>query len=231
MRFGPNTRCRTRLAALFILTLLTIAYALPAQARQVNRPTDAKGWSTLIHNRYKSIMSMSAQFEQTITHKESGIEEQRQGDLYFKKPFLVRWLSKPPHSELIVVGNEFLWQYFPDEELALKFKASDIDDQSEFLSVLTGRAPLVDRFKIVPQEEVEGVFSLKLVPFSPTMNLVEATIWVDMESGIILRLLYADFYGNLNDISFTNQTLNQGISDDMFSVKLPQNTLVEDHSK
>ena len=231
MHFRQTILCRTKLAALFILILLTIACALPAQAQRVNRPADAKAWSKLIHDHYKSIKSMSAQFEQTITHKESGIEEQRQGELYFKKPFLVRWVSRPPFSELIVVGKEHLWQYFPDEELALKFKASDIDDQSEFLSVLTGRAPLIEKFKIVPQEEVEGVFSLKLVPFSPSMNLVDATIWVDMESGLILRLLYTDFYGNMNDISFTNQVLDGRVSDDLFTVKLPPDTLIEDHTK
>lgn len=228
-------RSATRQTKTFlILALAAILLAAPvaqAGAQRVSRPANAKGWSELIHARYSKIKSMAAQFEQTVTHKESGIEEQRSGNLYFQKPFLVRWVSNPPFSETIVVDKEHLWQYFPDEELALKFKAAAIEDQGEFLAVLTGRAPLIEKFKIVPSEEVEGVYSLKLIPYSPSMSLVEATIWVDMESGLILRLLYADFYGNLNDIAFVNQELDVRMPSDAFSFKIPPGTVVEDHAK
>lgn len=231
MLFRSKTRARRGLATLTLLILLTIIYATHTGAQLVNRPTDAKGWSDLVFARYQKVQTMRAQFEQTITHKESGIDEQRAGELFFQKPFFVRWESRPPFDELIVVDKENLWQYFPEEELALKFRAADVDDQSEFLAVLTGRAPLMDKFRITPQQEVEGVFSLKLMPFSPSMSLVEATIWVDMESGLILRLSYTDFYGNVNDIAFVNQELDVRLPDEVFSLRLPPDTAVEDHTK
>ncbi len=206
---------------------------LPAavMAQPLNRPSDAKGWSDLVHKRYQNIKTMHAAFEQTITHKESGIEEHRTGDLYFKKPFLARWVSNQPYPELLVVEEKFLWQFFPEEELALKFKVENIDDQSEFLSVLTGRAPLADKFKIVPKDEIEGVKSLQLLPYSPSPSLVEATIWVDMESGIILRLLFTDFYSNLNDISFVNQELDIKLDNSLFKFNVPPGVVVEDYTK
>lgn len=231
MPFRSKTRKRKSLALLVLLIILTTIYASHVGTQPVNRPADAKGWSDLVFARYQKVDTMRAQFEQTITHKESGIDEQRSGELFFQKPFLVRWESHPPYSELIVVDNNYLWQYFPEEELALKFKAADVDDQSEFLAVLTGRAPLVEKFRITPQDEVEGVYSLKLLPHSPSMSLVEATIWVDMESGLILRLAYTDFYGNINDIAFVNQELDVRLPGAVFSVKLPPDTTIEDHTK
>lgn len=231
MLFLHKIRQRKSLAILLLLVLPTIIYASQAGAQRVSRPEGAKGWSDFVFARYQQVKTMRAQFEQSIVHKESGIEEQRTGELFFQRPFLARWSSNPPFSELIVVDKNFLWQYFPDEELALKFKARDVDEQSEFLSVITGKAPLIEKFRIRPQQEIEGVFSLQLLPISPSMSLVDATIWVDMESGLILRLSYTDFYGNINDIAFINQELDVRMPEDAFTIKLPPATVIEDHSK
>lgn len=229
--------CRTNInwskaaALLALFVALALVCGERATAQPVNRPGSAKEWSDFIFARYQKVKTMRAYFEQNIVHKESGIEEQRTGELFFKKPFLVRWVSNQPFEELIVVDKNHLWQYFPEEELILKFNAADVDDQSEFLSVLAGRAPLAEKFKIVPQQEVEGVFSLKLLPISPSMNLVEAVVWVDMESGLILRLSYTDFYGNINDISFTNQALDVAIPDDTFKMGNFPGVIIEDYTK
>lgn len=231
MLLRPTTRSSGRIAVFILLAAMLLFGTAAAEAQRLNRPDSAKGWSDLIHARYQKIKTMHAVFEQNIVHKESGIEEERNGELFFQKPFLARWVSNPPHREVIVIDKSFLWQYFPDEELALKFKAADMDVQSEFLGVITGRTPLIEKFRITQQEEVEGVFSLKLLPYEPSMSLVEAVIWVDMDSGLILRLLYTDFYGNTNDISFMNQELDVRISKDVFELKLPPGTTIEDNSK
>ena len=41
----------------------------------------------------------SAEFEQKLTHKESGAVETRYGTLHFKKPLLIRWETKKPIKE------------------------------------------------------------------------------------------------------------------------------------
>lgn len=229
--FITATQARIKLLKVIPLLAAILLLAAPAFAQPLHRPADARGWSDLVHSRYQNIKSMQATFEQTITHQESGIEEQRTGELYFKKPFLVRWVSNPPYPELIVVEEKLLWQYFPDEELALKFDVKDIDDQSEFLTVLTGKAPLADKFKISAKNEIEGVQELHLLPYSPSPSLVEATIWVDMESGLILRLLFSDFYSNMNDISFTNQELDVNVEKDGFVFTVPPGTMIEDYTQ
>ncbi|MDR2503987.1 MAG: outer membrane lipoprotein carrier protein LolA [Deltaproteobacteria bacterium] len=216
-----------RLAQFFFI----LCFALPAAAQEINRPTSPGGWSELIHRQYQSIKSLHATFEQSIMHKESGIEEQRTGEFFFKKPFLVRWVSEDPYPELLLVEEKFFWQFLPEEKLVLKFKVESLYEQVGFLSVLTGQAPLTDKFKVVPKEESEGVRAIMLLPHSPSPGLVEATIWVDTENGVILRLLFTDFYGNSNDISFTNQELDVNISSETFKFTPPPGTTVEDHTQ
>lgn len=195
------------------------------------RPDSPKAWSELVYSYYQSISSMHASFEQIITHKESGIEEQRTGELFFRKPFLARWVSDEPYPELLLADREFLWQYLPEEKLAFKYKVADIDGQSAFLTVITGQAPLAEKFKITPADENEGVQALRLLPYTPSTNLVEASIWVDTDTGIILRLIFTDFYGNLNDIAFTNQEPNIHIAPEVFIFQPPPGVTVEDHSR
>lgn len=216
---------------IFVLACVLFLFpAAPVCAQTLNRPGDAQGWSNLVYNYYQGLKSLRATFEQVVTHKESGIEEQRVGELYFKKPFLVRWVSHDPYPELLLVEREFLWQYLPEEKLVFKYRVEDIDDQSQFLSVLTGQAPLSEKFRVTPKGESEGVQTIALLPYSPSTNLVEATIWVDMDSGIILRLLFKDFYGNLNDISFTDQELDINIHPDTFKFDVPSAATLEDYT-
>lgn len=218
-------------AASVICLVLVLTPAPGLTAQGLNSQPPPEEWSRLVHQYYQNLKSMHATFEQIITHRESAVEEQRTGELYFKKPFLARWASDEPYPEVLLVKENVLWQFFPEEKLALKFSVEDINAQSEFLTVITGQVPLSDKFKISPREESEGVQSLRLTPHSPSTSLVEATIWVDIESGIILRLLFSDFYGNLNDISFTNQEPDVSIPPDIFAFTPPPGTTVEDYTQ
>ena len=50
----------------------------------------AQDMAAAIQARYEKLGSFTADFEQTLTHKESGSVEKRQGKLLFKKPLLIR---------------------------------------------------------------------------------------------------------------------------------------------
>ena len=68
-----------------------------------------------IQARYEKLRTFSATFEQTLTHKESGSVEKRQGNLLFQKPLLIRWQTDKPHEETLVVTHKEIWDYLADE--------------------------------------------------------------------------------------------------------------------
>ena len=67
-----------------------------------------------LKQRYDTLQSFSAEFEQKLTHKESGAVETRYGTLHFKKPLLIRWETKKPIKETLVVTGKEIWDYSPD---------------------------------------------------------------------------------------------------------------------
>ena len=71
-----------------------------------------------MQKKYESMQSFTAEFTQRLVHQESGSEETRQGTLAFQKPLRVRWETKAPHAELLVITDKDVWDYLPDEELA-----------------------------------------------------------------------------------------------------------------
>ena len=70
---------------------------------------NAADLAAVIQQRYETLNSFSADFEQTLTHKESGSVERRQGSLLFQKPLLIRWQTAKPHEETLVVTAKEIW--------------------------------------------------------------------------------------------------------------------------
>lgn len=188
---------------------------------------NASEWSDLIQKRYEEVTSMVASFDQTIVHKESGVTEKRKGEIQFKKPMLVRWETEPPTEELLVVNDEMIWQYFPDEKLAYQFSKDMLDSQNAFIMVLLGQIRLDKGFAITQQDDDGKLATLLLYPNNPTQNMVEATVWVEPGSGLIKRLKITDFYGNTSEIGITKQSLNQKLKSSVFTFTPPKGTDVE----
>ena len=132
-----------------------------------------------LQQKYDGIKSMKAEFTQLLVHKESGSKENRTGTLSFKKPLLVRWESKKPAPELLVVTDKEIWNVFPDEEVAYKYPLSMAQDSRSIVRVVTGQARLDQDFQIEEEGKESGLLKLRLFPKEPVQALVEAVLWID----------------------------------------------------
>ncbi|MDR3363049.1 MAG: outer membrane lipoprotein chaperone LolA [Desulfovibrio sp.] len=184
----------------------------------------------VIQRRYAETTSFSANFEQTLTHRESGSVEKRQGNLLFQKPLLLRWTTEKPHEELLVATKKEIWDYLPDEGVAYKYPLDTIRDSRGIIQVLTGQAALTKDFDVKPDGVENNFTKLRLYPKEPTPQMVEAVIWVDTAQGYIRRATITDFYGNANDVRFTSFLPNAQVRDTDFSFTPPKDVDVEDRA-
>ena len=187
--------------------------------------------SNLVQGRYQNVQTIHAYFDQIITHKESGVEEKRLGEIFFQKPMLVRWHTAPPLEELILLTGDVVWQYFADEELAYKFDADAIDGQNGFLKVIIGQTRLDKNFKIEVLGDEGGLLKVLLEPYEPSQSMVEATMWINRATGEIARLRIMDFYANLSEITLNRQELDKPIPSSTFVFTPPPGTEIEDHTE
>lgn len=191
-------------------------------------PAMAANLASVIQERYETLKSFSADFEQTLTHKESGSVERRQGRLLFQKPLLIRWHTAKPHEETLVVTAKEIWDYLPDEEVAYRYPPSLVRDSRSIIQVITGQAALTKDFEVKPEGEEQGLAKLRLYPKEPAPQMVEALIWVEPGSGYIRRASIVDFYGNTNEVRFTSFKPDARLKSSDFSFTPPKGIEVED---
>ncbi len=183
-----------------------------------------------VQARYDKLKSMEANFTQTLLHKESGTKEERSGVLYFAKPLRVRWETRTPAPELLVVTPEVIWNVFPDENVAYKYPSALAEDSRGIVRVVTGQTKLTQDFTIEREGTDKGLVKLRLYPKEPSQSLTEAVLWVEQSTGLIKRVLLIDFYNNQNDISFTSQKLDPVLAPDVFAFTPPAKMKIEDRT-
>lgn len=177
---------------------------------------------------YGKAETITADFSQTLIHKDSESKEVRTGNFVIKRPELVRWVTNKPFNELLIVNKDAVWNYLEDEEVVYKYPRDLANESQNALRFLLGDANVDNDFYIEDGKEKGNYL---LFPKEPTANLTEAEIWVDESSGIISRLKITDFYGNINDIRFNNVLFNKSVSNLIFNFTPPEGVDIEDNTK
>jgi outer membrane lipoprotein carrier protein len=206
----------------FILVLALLALPLAAQANEL---TDA------IQKRYDSIQHFQADFQQELTNAASGSVEKRSGRIWFKQPSLVRWDTMKPEKELLVVGQNVVWNYIESEKLAMKYRANQVFSSKTMIRFLSGKANLKEDFKVAEQGTEDGLTKVRLLPKEPEPSMVMAYIWVDPKTHLLGRVLIVDFYGNGNQVTLKGLNTDKRTDAKLFEYSPPAGVQVRDNTK
>lgn len=177
---------------------------------------------------YADMKSFSGEFVQELHHAESGSVEKREGTLQFASPLFIRWETKTPFPELLVVNDKEVWDFLPDEELAYRYAPEVVQDSRSILQVITGQSRLDQDFDVKREKDQNGFAVLRLYPKEPTTQLVEALLLVDPATKFLRRAELYDFYGNANIVEFTTLTPNTSPGAATFTFTPPKGIEIED---
>lgn len=209
---------------LYIFAIFIIMGAMAANAHAASVDNTLVD---LIQKQYNKTNAFEADFDQTLTHKESGAKEKRKGRLLFQKPLLIRWQTASPHEETLVVNSKEIWDYIPEEEISYRYSPNLVKDSRNIIQVLTGQARLTQDFDVKSMGKENGFSKLTLYPKEPTTQMVDAIIWVNDE-GYIRRVRINDFYGNANEVILTSFRPVSQIATSQFKFTPPKGVEVED---
>jgi len=210
-----------RIAAAAIL--LAAVLLLPAFGRCENI-------TERMQRQYEGLQSFRAQFDQVLTNAASRESEERAGSIEFMQPSLVRWTTVTPEKEVLVVGRKFVWDYYPADEVAFKYRLDQMFSSRTMLRFLSGQANLAEDFVVDKQSEEKGLVHLSLVPKTPEPGLVRAEAWIDPDTALLRGVLIEDFYGNTNRLFLKNIKLNVGLTAEHFDFTPPKGVVVQDSS-
>jgi outer membrane lipoprotein carrier protein len=175
-----------------------------------------------IQSRYESIDSFTTEFTQELVNAASKEKEERRGTISFKQPRMIRWETISPEQELLVVGRELVWNYFPDEGVVYLYPVEQIFDSKTMLRFISGDANLESDYTVEELgQEAEGI-KLRLVPRTPEPNLVLAHLWVDPNTVLLTRVQLMDFFGNTNQLTFLNTKVSVDLPGTLFTFVPPK---------
>ncbi|WP_031484026.1 outer membrane lipoprotein chaperone LolA [Maridesulfovibrio frigidus] len=183
-----------------------------------------------IQKTYDSIKSFKADFTQTLTNAASKESEIRSGKITFKQPSLLHWESVKPEPELLIVGESIVWDYFPDDKVAMKYRTKQIFNSKTMIKFISGKAKLEEDFVVENKGMEDGLIKLKLLPLEPETGLVLAFVWVDANK-MLTKILVVDFYGNGNEVVLSNIELDPEVEDSFFDFTPPAGVDVDDNTK
>ena len=227
-----------RLISISVLILLFCA--LGSVAVYANEQVAADDLPDLVQRRYEALKTFKADFVQELTNIASGEVDTRKGTIWFKHPSQVRWETKDPDKELLILGPEFAWDYIEDEQLAIKYSVAGLLDSKTILRFISGQANLKDDFIVKTEwqgaDDVRdrwgnGFAILQLVPKEAEPSMVLAFIGVEPDTGLLRQVMIVDFYGNGNEVRLSNIELDVELPIDMFDFVPPDGVHVEDNTQ
>ena len=186
----------------------------------------ASDLSDQIQKRYDTLQSFKAFFLQKLTNASSREVQERLGSITFKRPRFIRWETTSPENELLIIGQDTVWEYFPEEETVYRYSVEQVLSSKTMIRFLSGEANLKDDF-IVEDLGTDGDFRhLKIVPMEPEPNLVEGELWVRPGQDMLEKIKLVDFFGNINELELTGIEIDVNVEEKDFVLSPPKGTEV-----
>ena len=205
------------LVKIFLVLAFVLAGALCAQAEDL---TDR------IQKRYDTLQSFRGFFLQKLTNASSREVQERLGNIAFVRPRFIRWETTSPENELLIIGKDTVWEYFPEEETVYRYSVEQVLSSKTMIRFLSGEANLKDDFT-VKDLGMDGEYRhLKLIPKEPEPNLVEGEVWVRPGQDMLEKIRLTDFFGNVNELELTGLELDVPIDEKEFALVPPKGTEV-----
>ncbi len=215
-----------------LLGLSTTAFAAPGEEMKKDKETSrADDLVVALQKRYETQKSFSAAVVQHLKNATSGNTVIRRGTIAFRQPGLVWWNTVDPEKELLVMGQEIVWNFFPDEEVAYKYTVSDMLRSKTVLRFLSGQVRLDSDFYVTYAGKEEGLEKLELTPKEPDPEMVQAVVWIVPQFTLLKKIRIVDFFGNENMLILSDIEQNPDLPDSMFTFVPEEGVTVRDNTK
>ncbi len=227
------------LRSITISLLLLLITVLPG----ISQTQDTDQIANSIQEKYESVTSFEANFEQTQTRAAIGIATNFSGHIWFKKPSLVRWETREPEEarETIVVGPDHVWDYLEDLNTASKMPVPQLLSSKTLLRFISGQANLTEDFllqgvwdgdeKLKNHWKDSGLMLFRLVPHKPESGMMLAYIGVEPQTYLLKRIMTVDYQGNANELYMRKIDLDLEIDDDVFTFTPPKGAIINDSTQ
>ena len=174
-----------------------------------------------------SLETMQANFTQIVYDNHGKAVQQSSGKIFLKRPGQFRWEVKNPIPQLIVANQSRLWIYDIDlEQVTVRLLKNTADVPALLLS------KNVDLNRDYAIQELAPNKNLRWFQLTPkNQDSAFKSIKLGFLNGKIQQMKLQDHLGHTTAIQFSHLKINQGISSELFHLKIPSHADVIDETK
>lgn len=210
-----------------LITAVAASWSLPASARSED---PVKEIVKKVEARYKKVVDLTADFNQTTTVKGFTKALESSGRLYLKRPGKLRWDYLAPTLEQIFVDNDRVQFYVPEHKQALTGLLSKMADSQAPLKLLQGVGRLDAHYLVTAAPSRAkgegGLPLLALTPLAGGPDQPKIVIEVDPASYLLRRVELHDVSGNVSNFVFSKIRVNSGLKEELFVFAIPKDVEV-----
>jgi outer membrane lipoprotein carrier protein len=205
--------------------------AAVASASPTAEPPTAAQVITRLQARYDQVTDLAAGFTQRLTKTGSGLEITRSGQLFLKKPGLMRFDYLEPDPMFYVSDGETLLQYLPEDKLVYKLGVQGSSLAGPF-RFLVGSARIDEELSLQKDgfsDEGER-WRLTFTPKAASGAFRTLSLLVDKQSLDVRALVIIDPMGNVNRLELEAPSFAP-LPPEGFDLSIPEGVRVQDLSK
>ncbi len=173
-----------------------------------------------LHEFFKIVTSLRADFQQTILDANQKEVQSAQGVFVMQRPNRFRWDYTKPYEQLIVADGAKLWIFDKDLEQVTVKKLDEALGNTPAL-LLSGAQALDKSYKLVEiSEERDGFKWVELVPTDPDTAFSRLRLGFGAKSIEAMELI--DGFGQTTRLRFTHVEVNAKVNANEFKFTPPK---------
>jgi len=183
-----------------------------------------------IQTAYEHTTDWKAEFEQVTKIEGFDSPISSRGTVYIKKPGKLRWDYLEPNRHQILVNEQKIWIYTPEQKQVIVSPFAEISDSQLPLHLLSGVGRMDRDFTVQwtdpTRPRPQGLPALTLIPKDPNTGLTKLLMDVDPGTYFITRLTLFEANGNQSRFQFTRIRNDTGLKDRFFVFTPPADVVV-----
>lgn len=211
----------SRLRAPAVLAaLLALVFSFSALAQNQRPVQGGRGSAVLdkVQEHYRHTASFTAKFSEELTGI-GGTKRTRSGQVWYKRPGMMRWEFDSPQKETVVSDGHKLYDYQPDLNQVLELPLNRAFKSSAPLTFLLGMGDLRRDFNAA-LSAASADRALK-VSLTPKGGGDRVEMELDPSDYDLKGAKVTDTLGNTTSLAFSSVKRNVQVADSMFHFQVP----------
>lgn len=210
-----------RIAELFAILAAAVFAVFPPTAEAGDVPAFVKS----VQKKYSSINDFSSPFiQETLV---ASMEEKvlSSGNVWFKKPAMMKWEYKKPWKDQIVSDGKKVWHFSSRENQVTETSLDESWNTLGSHTLLSIMADLESLFDVSRSEKSpgeEGNVILELRQKKRRDDSRKVSIAVSPRTLLLKKIIIEDAFGNTTIIKLGAAKLNRGLPDSLFTFVKPE---------